>query len=93
LGTDKKLKIGTLTAKVIGAIATGVAKQGAGVLPDDMVKGIGSALGATAEIGKAAVTEGQKVLEETAGVGKSLIDDAKGLFGGKPKDAKKEPKK
>ncbi len=52
LGTDKKLSVASLVAKVMGALATGVAKQGAGVLPDDMVKGIGSTLGKATELGK-----------------------------------------
>lgn len=79
LGTDQKLRTGALTAKVIKAIATGVAKQGAGVLPDDMVKGIGSSLDKAAEIGKAATEEGKKVLES----GKEAVEGIKGLFGGK----------
>jgi hypothetical protein len=83
LGTDNKLNIGTLTAKILAAIATGVAKQGAGLLPDDMVKGIGSALGKTAEMGKAATKEGQKVLETTKDAGKGVVEGVKGMFGGK----------
>jgi len=78
LGTDKKLKTSELVAKVIGEIATGIAKQGAGLLPDDMVKGIGSSLDNVGEMGKAATQEGQKAME-----------GIKGLFGGK----KDEPKK
>jgi hypothetical protein len=79
LGTDKKLSVGVLTAKVLEAIATGIAKQGAGVLPDDMVKGIGSSLKQAAEIGKAATEEGKKALES----GKEAVEGIKGLLGGK----------
>ncbi|MFH1370701.1 MAG: hypothetical protein ABII09_05390 [Planctomycetota bacterium] len=86
LGTDKKLRIGTLVAKVLGAMATGVAKQGVGLLPDDMVKGIGSALGKTAEIGKAAAEEGKKVLESTTEAGKGVMEGVKGLLGGKKEE-------
>jgi hypothetical protein len=89
LGADKKLSMGTLVAKILGAMATGVAKQGAGLLPDDMVKGIGSALGGVVGLGKAATKEGQKVLETTAGAGKGVIEGVKGLLGGK----KSEPNK
>lgn len=89
LGTDKKLRTGTLVAKVLGAMATGIAKQGVGLLPDDMVKGIGSALGKTAEIGKAAAEEGKKVLESTTDAGKGVLEGVKGLLGGK----KEEPNK
>lgn len=79
LGTDKKLSIGILTAKVLEAMATGIAKQGAGLLPDDMVKGIGSSLEKAAEIGKAATDEGKKALES----GKEAVEGIKGLLGGK----------
>jgi hypothetical protein len=89
LGTDKKLNIGVLTGKILAAIATGVAKQGVGQLPEDMVKDIGSALGKTAEIGKAATKEGQKILEGTTGAGKGVVEGFKGLLGGK----KTEPNK
>jgi hypothetical protein len=85
LGTDKKLSIGILTAKVLKAIATGVAKQGAGLLPDDMIKGIGSSLDKATEMGKAAAEEGKKALDS----GKEAVEGIKGLFGGK----KEEPKK
>lgn len=72
LGTDKKLSTATLVSKVMGALAAGVAKQGAGVLPDDMVKGIGSTLGKAAELGKGA-TE----------AGKNAVEGIKGILGGK----------
>ena len=89
LGTDQKLRIGTLVSKVLGAMATGIAKQGGGLLPDDMVKGIGSALDKTAEIGKAATEKGREVLEGTKDTGKNIMEGVKGLFGGKKEESKK----
>jgi hypothetical protein len=80
LGTDNKLSTSALTAKILAAIAAGVAKQGAGLLPDEMVSDIGSALGRTAEIGKAATKEGKKILETTTGAGKDAVDGIKNLF-------------
>ncbi len=59
LGTDSKLSVASLVGKVISALATGVAKQAGGVLPDDMVKGMGSTFDKTAEAGKG-VVEGIK---------------------------------
>ena len=88
LGTDKKLSVASLVAKVVSALAMGVAKQGAGLLPDDIVKGIGSTLGKTAELGMGAVKEGQKALETTTDVGKGAVEGIKGLFGGKKDDKK-----
>ena len=89
LGTDKKLRTGTLVAKVLGAMATGIAKQGVGLLPDDMVKGIGSAVGTTVELGKAAAEQGKKALETTSDVGKEAVEGIKGLLGGKKEEANK----
>jgi AsmA family len=78
LGTDKKLSVASLVAKVMGALAMGVAKQGAGVLPDEIVKGIGSTLGKTAELGMGAV-------KTTTEAGKNVVEGVKGIFGGKKK--------
>jgi hypothetical protein len=82
LGTEKKLSVATLVAKVMGALAVGVAKQGAGILPDDMVKGIGSTLGKTVELGTSTV-------KTTTEAGKNVFEGVKGIFGGK----KSEPNK
>ena len=80
LGTDSKLSIAKLVAKVMGALAVGVAKQGAGVLPKDMVSNINSsvssALGQGAELGKS-------TLKTTEEAGKNVIEGVKGIFGGK----------
>jgi hypothetical protein len=81
LGTEKKLSVATLVAKVMGALATGIAKQGAGLLPDDMVKGIGSAFTGATELGKSAI-------KNTTDVGKGAVEGIKGILGGK-KDQKK----
>ena len=89
LGTDSKLSVAALVAKVMSVLATGIAKQGAGILPDDMVKDIGSTLGKTADLGMGAVKEGQKTLEQTGDIGKGAVEGIKGLFGGK----KSEPNK
>ena len=80
LGTDKKLSVATLVGKVMGALAVGVAKQGAGVLPKDMVNNINSTIGSTfgqgAELGKSAV-------KTTTEAGKNAVEGIKGIFGGK----------
>ncbi len=86
LGSDDKLSVGVLTGKILAAIAAGVAKQGVGLLPDDMVKGIGSALGTTIDLGKSATQEGQKLLETTTDAGKDVLGGLKDLLGGKKKE-------
>jgi uncharacterized protein involved in outer membrane biogenesis len=85
LGTDSKLDAGILTAKVLTAIATGVAKQGAGVLPDDMIKGMGDALGAAIDLTTVTTQQGQKILESTGEAGKGVLEGLGGLLGGKKK--------
>jgi hypothetical protein len=72
LGTDKKLDTATLVGKVLLAIAKGVTKQGAGVLPDNMTAAMKDTLGRAAELGE----EGKKRIEE----GKGLLEGVKGLF-------------
>ncbi|MHC4105004.1 MAG: DUF748 domain-containing protein [Planctomycetota bacterium] len=83
LGSDDKLDVAKLSGKILLAIATGVAKQGAGLLPDDVTDTMKATLGITADLGKAAAEGGKKLLEEGADTGKNLIEGVKGLF--KPK--------
>jgi hypothetical protein len=83
LGSDDKLDVAKLSGKILLAIATGVAKQGAGLLPDEMTDAMKTTLGVTIELGKTAAEGGVKLLEEGADAGKGLIEGVKGLF--KPK--------
>jgi len=83
LGTDSKLSTGILASKIMLAIADGVAEQGVGVLPKEMVKTMKSALGKTIDLGKTATEEGKKLLEEGRDSGKEIIEGFKDLF--KPK--------
>ncbi|MHC4287505.1 MAG: DUF748 domain-containing protein [Planctomycetota bacterium] len=73
LGTDEKIDFAGLTAKILKAISKGVAEQGAGVLPMDMVGSIGDELGKQVE----ALLEGAKGVEESAS---DMIKDLGGLF-------------
>jgi uncharacterized protein involved in outer membrane biogenesis len=76
LGTDNKLDTAKLSGKILLAIATGVAEQGAGLLPDDMTSAMKDTLSKTAELGKTAAEEGKKILEE----GKGVLEGFKGLL-------------
>ena len=76
LGGDNKLDTAALAGKILVAIAEGVAEQGAGILPDDMVGAMKSTLAKTAELGKEAI----KTAED---LGKGLTEGLKGLL--KPK--------
>jgi len=90
LGTESKVDMAILTNKILVAIVTGIAEQGAGILPADMIGPMGDtikSLGATSE---ALIKEGKKILEGTGDIGKSVEEIGKGLgelF--KKKDGKK----
>jgi len=86
LGSDNKLDTAKLSGKILLAIATGVAEQGAGLLPEGMTDAMKATLSKTAELGKAAAEEGKKLLEEGKDTGKDLIEGFKGLL--KPKEDK-----
>ena len=86
LGSDNKLDMGILAGKIMLAVAKGVAEQGAGVLPEQMVSTMKSTLGKTVEAGKAAAEEGKKILDAGKDVGKETIEGLKGLL--KPKEEK-----
>jgi hypothetical protein len=89
LGTDSKLSMSKLVAKVMGALAVGVTKQGVGLLPKDMVSGLDSALGSMGDLGKSGIKEGQKALETTTQAGKGVVEGVGGLLGGKKDPNKK----
>jgi len=82
LGTDNKLNTGALVSKILLAIASGVAEQGAGVLPESVTKTMKSTLETTMGLGKAVTEEGGKIL----GAGKGVVDGFKGLLQPKKKE-------
>jgi len=79
LGSDEKLDTAELSARILLAIANGVAEQGVGVLPKNVVDTMKSTLDKTIDLGKAASEKGQE-----------LIDVGKGLFEGLLKPKKQE---
>ena len=87
LGGDNKLDTAALTGKILVAIAKGVAEQGAGVLPDEMLGAMKSTLTQTAQMGKEVLKTGEDlgkdVLKKTEDIGKGVTEGLKGLL--KPK--------
>ncbi len=83
LGSDDKLDVAELTGRIFLTIATGVAKQGAGQLPDDITNEMKATLSQATELGKATVEEGKKILEEGAKTGEELMKGVQDLL--KPK--------
>jgi hypothetical protein len=84
LGSDEKMDVAALTGKILLAIATGIAKEGAGVLPDGMVDTMKESLDITLKLGKTVGEEGKKLLDTGKEAGSGLIEGVKGLL--KPKD-------
>jgi len=85
LGSSGNLDTAKLTAKVLTAIAKGVAQEGAGVLPTELVGPIKSQL---TEQGALFLETGKEVLEESKdlglekgkGIGQGAVDALKGIF-------------
>ena len=76
LGTDKKMDTGVLVSKILVAIAEGIAKEGAGVLPAGMLGGLSDTLkGSTT-----AIEKGKKVIESGKETGKEITEGIKGIF-------------
>jgi hypothetical protein len=90
LGSDDKMSVATLTAKILGAIAMGVAEQGVGIIPDEITGPIKDVLGAGSEViikgGKGVIKGAGGVLKGAGDAGKGLLDGAAGLFKKKKKD-------
>jgi hypothetical protein len=76
LGGDNKLDTAKLSGKILLAITRGIAEQGAGILPDDVLGSLKSTLTKTAELGI-------EVLKTTGDIGKGVTEGIKGLL--KPK--------
>ncbi len=76
LGEDNKLTTAILTARILTAIALGIAEQGKGLLPDDIIGPMKSVLGKSGEM---IMETGKKVLETGADVAKDLIEGGKDI--------------
>jgi len=86
LGGDNKLDTAILAKKIMVAIAEGVAKQGVGILPKDMVGALKSTLDKTIGIGTTTLKEGEKILDTGKDVGTEIVDGLKGLLKPKKKE-------
>jgi len=90
LGTNQKMDVASLTTKILLAISGGIAKQGAGVLPDGMVSALGSALGMTTDLGtkllEVGVDGSEGLIKATGKLGKDLGRGIQGLLSPKKED-------
>lgn len=80
LGKNETLDTATLTAKIMLAIAAGIAQQGTDVLPKEMINGLTSVLGTAIDLGRIILGTGQEAGE---GIGQGITEGLKGIL--KPK--------
>ncbi len=93
LGSDGKLDGVELSRRILLALADGVAREGAGILPKNLTDTMKSALdravqlgGTAAEGGKKLIGTGKDVIDTGKDIGKEVTEGLKGLFKPKEKD-------
>jgi hypothetical protein len=83
LGSDNKLSIALLIRKILSALFEGIAEQGKGILPDDLVNELSGELKHLLGKGKDILLEGgdagKKILEGVGDTGKKIGEGFKGL--------------
>lgn len=77
VGKDGKVNVGELTAKVLTAIAAGIAQQGKDLLPTDLLNPLNDAI---KETGRQVLEAGQTILKEGKELGKGVGEAVQGLF-------------
>lgn len=77
LGTDNKLSIAKLTGKILMEIAAGIAREGADLLPLDMIGPLSSVL---KEKGGMVIEAGMELLDKGKDIGEGVIDVFKNLL-------------
>ncbi len=86
LGSDNKLDTAVLAGKIVLAIAAGVAEQGAGVLPEEIIGPLKGELKRLERLSEALLEEAGKILKEETDLGKELTEGLEELL--KPKKKK-----
>ena len=86
LGSDNKLSTGVLVSKILVAIAEGVAKKGAGILPKEMIKTMKNTLDEAVGLGITLTQEGGKLIDKGKDVGTEIIEGFQGLLKPKKKE-------
>ena len=87
LGSDDKLDAARLSSKILLALAGGIAEQGVGVLPDEILNPLKNELERLGKLSGALLEEGGKILKEGTDLGKELTEGLEGLL--EPKKKKK----
>jgi hypothetical protein len=77
VGKDGKINVGELTAKILTAIASGLAQQGKDLLPADLLNPLQDAV---KETGRQVLEAGQTLLQEGKNLGQGVGEAVQGLF-------------
>jgi hypothetical protein len=80
LGSDNKLDAAVLSSKILVAIAGGVAEQGAGELPEEVIGTVTSELKRLEALPEVFLKEGDRILKEGKDIGKEIAEGLKGLL-------------
>jgi len=84
LGGENDIDTGALISKILLAIAGGIAEQGAGLLPDDMLGSLKSQLGKLGALSSSVLDAGKdvggSVIKGAGDATKGITDGIKGLF-------------
>ena len=86
LGSDSKLDVAMLSSKILIAIASGVAEQGVGILPNEITGPIKGGLRKATEIGGTVIEESKEILKEGKDIGEKVTEGLKGIFDFKKDD-------
>jgi hypothetical protein len=87
LGRSEKMDTAVLIGKILLAVASGIAEQGGGILPKEMVGELGGVMDKAIDIGKTILAPGGTTPDgqQKDSLGKSVTDGLKDLLGGKKK--------
>lgn len=86
LGGENDLDTVALARKLLLAIAKGIAEQGAGLLPDEMLGSLKSELGKLGALPDTVMKTGGKLLDTGTDLGKGITEGLKGLLKKKKED-------
>jgi hypothetical protein len=86
LGGDNKLDVAALSGKILVALAGGIAEQGAGILPDEIIGPLSDQLKRLGALSGALLEKGGDILKGGADLGKGILgggrDIGKGITDG-----------
>lgn len=82
IGADKKVDAAILVKEIITAIALGIAEQGKGLIPTDVLDGISNELGQFLQVGQETLKQVEEAGQGILDTGKNIGEDATGLLKG-----------